>query len=568
MAFVEQTISKIISIPATNSLAINALGPISVNSFEQRVRGGGVQDAYMIYEFYNEDSNNIYFLPKLAAELGTNITVKKVELVFWHNQADLDDPIKSLDFVDISGVTRPLDLSHNTLWNDVRDQTGGKFLSQEIHGLGKVMTTVTLGEAGSSAATAATDMITAGTTELWFAVGISRTASSTSEEGTILLGGNTLLHGEGTAWETADSSEINALPRLIVTYENTSGGSWSQFFMHYTTSDPTTSQATPSNSLGAHRATNEVYVNSQLEDDISSTSTTVTLLSGATLPETSGMVQIGSEIMKYSSIDNTNKILQGVSRGIVPTLFPTPSSIEPYREYANFLEIDRLFDRRPTSGLVQYRCVSFLYDDTSTRVQKVKAILVQNADEDVQIDIGIEVPEYDSRTGVTLDTVSTTFTSDDVEVRNLHRSKGAIPDGSDLFEDGYVVFDPGATDTIAQITSFDISDGVATFIIDRDLTASGFGIGTAFRINPGPCQIISNEIVAPVENSGRFFGFFGDGGSNLVGFNNVKERNDWMINYDVFYLWVKRTLTKNKKTSTDTGALVLIEFDDTVRQAL
>ena len=169
--------------------------------------------------------------------------------------------------------------------------------------------------------------------------------------------------------------------------------------------------------------------------------------------------------------------------------------------------------------------------------------------------------------------MSTTFTVSEVGSPNIfqyYQSKGLIPNGSDLFEGGYVIFDPGTTDVMTQITSFDITgiagSRIATFIIDRDLSSNSFGIGTSLRINPGPCQIISNETIAPTENSNRFFGFINNGGSNEIGYNNIKERNDIMQDYDVFYLWIKRTLINNTKASLDTGALILIEFDDWHRQ--
>ena len=364
-----------------------------------------------------------------------------------------------------------------------------------------------------------------------------------------------------------------------VTYTNPAGGSWSQFFMHYTTSDPTTNQSTPSNSLGGHQSPNEVYVTSQIKSSITATNTTIPLIDSTTFPETSGLAQIGPEIMRYSSIDTSNNLLLNVSRGIVPVSFPMPSSVAPYREYVNFLEIDRLFDRRPTSGLIQFRCVAFLYDDASVRVDDTRVLLIQNLttniQTDVQIDIGIEVPEYDTHDGIANTTAPTTTTFTAIagaspEIFNFHQSEGSIPEGSDLFEGGYVVFNPagvgGTTETLAQITSFDIVGSTATFILDRDVSATVVS-GASFRINPSSCQTISNETISPVENSGRFLGFLGDGGSNVVGYNNIKERNDRMLNYDVFYLWIKRTLTNNKKASLDTGALVLIEFDDSQRQA-
>jgi len=436
----------------------------------------------------------------------------------------------------------------------------------ELHSLRRTIQTITLGVTGDSVCDRVQSGIRSATgANQNFSVGIRKAASTTNDHGVVFVGGQTLEFGEGAPWEVAGSNELAAKPSIIVTWSNTSGGSWSEQFMRYTASDPTSNQSTPSNSIGGFVAPNRVFIRTQISDEISSTQTTIPVLGSPGIPETSGLFQVGPEIMRYGN-KGSNQLLN-VSRGVVPSAVGYPATIYPVKEFGHFLEVDNLFDRSPTTGFSQYRCVAILYDDNTIAISNVKVILIQDPDANAQIDIGIEVPEFDSHDGTATSAITTTFTVNNEgaspEIFNLHLSKGALPDGSDLFEGGFVTFDEGGSnETMAQITSFDRSGTITTFILDRNVNLAA---GTTFRINPGPAQIIINEVTPPTSNSSRFFGFLGDGGSAEIGKNNIRERNSTMINSDVFYLWIKRTLTANISSQATTGGVIMVQFDDSER---
>jgi hypothetical protein len=379
-------------------------------------------------------------------------------------------------------------------------------------------------------------------------IGIRRT--DTTRDTRVEIGGATLVSGIGTAWAAAGADEVQGPPKLVITFTE-ADDAHVQHEIRYTTEDPTTAQNTPSNSLGGYFASNEVFTTAQIGDFVSSTQTTVDIDSGSSLPTAAGIAQLGPEIISFTGIDTDNAQLTGVTRGVAPTASASfPAEVDQFLEYIRYLVISNLFDKKPAEDLVQYRCVAVIHT-SATALNNVTISLVQDNDADVQIDIGIEVPAFDATEGVfqeAVDSGAVTFDSDSAAVRN--KTTG-------YYDGGHIVIDPSGTPFNAIIESYDDDGAKATFILDTAM--SGHALGTDFRINPAPIQTVANERTAPTTNSNRFFGFVGDGGSNDIGYLSLRENGSTLNENDVFYLWIKRTLVRNQKSTPNTGAIVIIE---------
>jgi hypothetical protein len=378
-------------------------------------------------------------------------------------------------------------------------------------------------------------------------LGIRR--QDTTRDTLVELGGSALITGIGTGWSAAAADEVQGWPKLVVTFTETDA-SHVQHELRYTTSDPTSVQSTPANSLGGYFASNEVFTTAQIGDFVSSSQTTIEIDSGSSLPSAVGIAQVGPEIISFTGIDSDNRQLTGVTRGVAPENASFPSEVDQFLEYIRYLVVDDLFDKKPSTELVQYRCVAVV-QTSATALNNVQVSLVQNANADVQVDVGIEVPAFDATEGTLQDAITAgavTFNSASAAVRNHVTG---------YYDGGHIIIDPTGTAFEAIIESYD-DDGVkATFILDSAMPA--FAGGETFRINPAPAQTIINERTAPVANSNRFFGFLGDGGSNQIGYLSLRENVGTLNQHDAFYLWVKRTLTRNQKSTFNTGAIVVIE---------
>ncbi len=474
----------------------------------------------------------------------TSVTVQKVELEFYFRKADEPDLVGKLDFVELTN--QPSTRSGADLWNDV-DGASTTYLSNTTQGDPKTIVRVTLGSDNSKSASTRLD--TAIENNTFFAVGIKRNASETGN-GYIEVGGISMLRGAGTEWRVAASDEVQCPPVLIFTYRK-AGETHVEHSMRYTTSDPTSTQSTPSNSIGGYIATNEVFTRSQIGDFVSSTQTVIKTSENAASVLKKGLVQIGPEIASYTGIDTGDRQLIGVTRGLVPAAFP--SSIDPFAEHIHYLDVAQLFDNRPTTGLEQYRCVA-IRQTTDNTATDVKLVLIQDDTNDVQIDLGIEVPSFDRHTGTLATSV---IAGAKLLTSTTTGGRGVVGFASGFFEGGHLVI---GTTYEGIIDSYDDTGGTGEFILDTAFPTGGFSGGTSFRINPAPSQSISNDRVAPVENSARFLGFFGAGGSKDISFASLRENLGTMEQFDAFYLWIKRTLKKNVKASSDTAAIVIVYF--------
>ena len=538
-----EIVTRTISIPATYAAGIAPAKPIT---FPIEILDGAASD----YGVYEADLSTAEYIRFFRSTSNINDIIK-VELEFWHNKIDVDLPIVSFEFVELT--SQPSITAGTTVASEIAGGTVWK--TQELRSTAKTKETVTLGD-GSTAAACVwfNTQMSAGS---WFAVGIK--GSQDTGEGTAELGNLSTLEDEGEYWREAGADEIAAPPRFIITWqESLNETDFSSFAMRYTTADPTTSQGTPSNSTGGYVAPNEVYTTGKIDEFLDSTQTYIQLSSDTTIAENAGLVQVGPEVARFTSANESTDQLLGVTRGVAPSAYP--SSIVPERENVSFLEIDKLFDTRPTEELVQYRCIAFVVENSP--LANITVNLRQSADVDVQVDAGIEIPIYDIREDE-LDnavTASNVFAMSGDSLVYPRTGVVVLEAGSDLYEGGYALIDYDGTPELVQISSYDVNDAQTqgTFIADRAFTKAS---GTPVRILPAPCQRFSNDATVPVSNSDRFLGFFGDGGSNNP-YSVDRDGGNLYQPYDAFYLWIKRTLTANNAAENNTGAVIYIRYTE------
>jgi len=553
MASGSETVVRTTSIPVTFSRGVSN-NALDVSTYTHIVRDGGTAvESYVAYEsVISSNARSLLFGSVI-------ITITKVDLEFWHHEADLSTPVKDLEFVELTN--QPSSRSGAQLEADISAGGATVYTTNETHGIRKTKETVTLGT-GSSAdvCTRFSGALSSGASSRWISVGIRRLEYVGDEDvlGDVDLGGIELVSGTGTEWRDKDDAndQVVGLPRFIITWESTIvATSIGRTETRYTTLDPTTQQNTPLNSIGGFIASNEVYTSGQISDFVNATQTTIDLEDETTIPETSGLAHLGAEIFKYGSVDANNSTLLNITRGISPGA-SFPSGLQPFSEYCYFLELDRLFDTKPTIGMSQYRCVGIV--NTGFDTESVEVILRQNTSSTVQSEVGIEVPEYNSRTfilaaNVTTDTVLTSTSTTVTEFKGSQ-----LPSSSDLFDGGYMT----VGSTVVEILSFATDAGApatATFVIDQSVTATA---GDSIVIHSAPSQRLANDSTAPTENSGRFFGFIPTGSSELS-YSSIREGVNTFSRNEEFYIWIRRTLKSNAEETNDTGAVLVFRYRDT-----
>lgn len=381
----------------------------------------------------------------------------------------------------------------------------------------------------------------------------ARDSSLTDNNGQMSLGGQLLVDG-GAEWRSILEGEVASPPLLLITYE-TAEESHPELTMKYTTSDPSEEQDDPSNSVGGYLASNEIYPSADLGESISSSQTTIPIDSDSSLPTaSSGLASVGPEVFRYSALSESDHSLISVSRGIAPmSAFPAGFNAYQIAEKVYYLHnnsetnLNYLFNSRPSSGLVQYRCIAISNDFTADNfsIKDISVGLVQNSNADTQIDIGIEIPRFDSHTGTADASTTTSVILDSAFSESNGYSAG--------FFDGAAIKVLSGINLFAIVETFD--DG--EFILDR--TVTGLASGVNYVIYPAPSQIIINDATDPASNSGLFLGFLEAGGSPEVVFS---EHGTTMHPYDCFYVWIKRTLKHNVKGTDDIGAVILVRFMD------
>ena len=390
-------------------------------------------------------------------------------------------------------------------------------------------------------------------------VAFKRHSDFDTSDGSVELSGRTIVGGT-SEWRAAGANEPLGAPLLIITYDIATEAH-PVLNMKFTTSDPTTNQNTPSNSLGKYIALNDVAPSSPIDESISSTQTTVPIDPNSALPTKLGLGSVGPEIFQYSIIDTANHQLSSVVRGIAPNAFPAGFDSFKNAENVYYLHKDAtndlhlLFDTRPASDLVQYRCITIANTDSDDDFNITEGVIgiAQNPNAKSQVVIGVELPKWDAVTGVTVDgtnnnTSSTLLVTDDTILR---------PNG---FYDGAFlkITDPSSSVFYTVADSY-VSDGSnGEFIIDPAVT--GLVAGWNFVIMPAPAQQTPNDATAPSVISGRFGGFSEDVEGIPV---NLLDHGAVMQENDLFYVWLKRTLTANTETESDTGAVLIFRYRDT-----
>lgn len=489
------------------------------------------------------------FKSQIRTHLGldSSFKVSKVEMEFYYQRARDPHPIYQIEF--FSMPTMPSTLSASDLWTAIHGFNNAA-TNIILENNEKTLQKITLGE-GLNSNSVCTYVENAINTDDSAAFAIRRVIRDEPENGYVEISGKNMLYGESTEWRSIRNYEPYFNPKLIITYE-TDPQDHIQFEMRYTTSDPTVSQLTPLNSIGGYSATNRVFTRSQIGDYVNSTQTSISISEADEFPREIGLAQVGPEILRYDEIDSSSRELKKITRGLV-TETGFPSSLDPFAEYIHYLNVDSLFNTNPEEELVQYRCVSIINTSNFT-ADDIRITLIQDPSSNVQIDVGIEVPKFESKQGVInadIESGSSILTSVSDSVRNK-------PTG--YFNGAHLILDPNNSYIHALIESYDDDGSEAEFILDRTLT--DFSSGTSFRINPAPSQLIENELKVPNENNGRFFGFLSNGGSNYLNFEGIHENEGSLSQYDVFYVWVKRILTPNVKGTLPTGAILLIRFID------
>lgn len=558
-----EIITKTILIPcSTGAEIIGDAGAATTSShnYESRRKGNqtpaisGNDEKVAVLGANFNDSYSSFLWPTSKS----TITVSGVSLEFWYYNNDVDEPIKKIIFFETDPI---VGISDWAAWyGNIENAT--VYTTKEIYNLGKTKSVVILGSDSSDdiCRTFTTRIRSAIANDHELSVAIRRSDFTTSEWGSIFIGGETLVNDIGLGWRPADSNEISSPARFIITYTYTQNSPLSRFYFRYTTDDPTdpVGQQTPENSIGGYIAPNNIYTSTLVSESVSKSQVSIPIVSGSDIPPSSGLAQVGSEIVKYTSYSNNR--LYGVTRSISPSLSSFAAIVTPHADIVRYLDVDKLFNKGPGFGVSQYRCIAVLHESSDGMyVTGVKIQLKQNSGTNVIIDAGIEVPRFDVHTGTFYETMlagSNIFESDDLDGSGYDTA---------FFEGAYMIIDPLVSASDVLVDSFDINlSGRAEFVIDRTLPANVVA-GTDFRIVSAPAQSVSSDIVKPVENSGRFLGFIGEGGQNEIGYAGIRERGDRMNNHDVFYIWVKRTITPNSLASSDTGSMLIVEFNESSR---
>lgn len=389
-------------------------------------------------------------------------------------------------------------------------------------------------------------------------VALKRHSGLDTSDGSSELSGRTIVGGTSD-WRSISGNEPSGAPLLIITYDAVIEAH-PMLNMKFTTSDPTTNQETPSNSLGKYIALNDVVPSSPINESINSTQKTIPIDTGSALPTKVGLASVGPEIFQYSIIDTANHQLTGVMRGIAPGAFPAGFDSFKNAENIYFLHKDDtnnlhlLFDTRPSSDLFQYRCVAIANTDTGDDFNIKNAVMgiAQNPNTKTQIVIGIELPRWDSITGTTVDGTNNTS------------STLLVTDGTILQKDGFYdgallkITNPSTVAVSYTVTDSYVSDGSnGEFIINPAVT--GLVAGWNFVIMPAPAQQIPNDATAPSVISGRFGGF----SENIEGVSvKLLDHGLTMQENDLFYVWIRRSLTSNTESESDTGAVLIFRYRD------
>jgi len=395
-------------------------------------------------------------------------------------------------------------------------------------------------------------------------VAFKRHSDFDTSDGSVELSGKTLVGGT-SEWRVATTVPAEPLdaPLLIITYD-IAAAAHPRLNVKFTTLTPTVNQTVPSNSLGKYIALNDVSSSSSIRESIGPVQRTIPIDTSSALPTKIGLGSVGPEIFQYTSIDTTNHRLSGVVRGIAPNAFPAGFDSFRIAENVYFLQKDAtndlhlLFDTNPANDLIQYRCLAITNVDSDDDFNITSAVLgvIQNANAKSQIVIGVELPRWDSISGTAVDvgshvTISTLLVVDNYDTILLKA------DG--FYDEALIkITDLSGNVSYTIATSFDTNNTTyGRFILSPAIT--GLAAGWSFVIMPAPAQQLANDATAPTVISGRFSGFSEDLDAVSV---NLLDHGTTMQENDLFYVWIKRTLTSNTDSESDTGAVLILRYRD------
>lgn len=353
------------------------------------------------------------------------------------------------------------------------------------------------------------------------------------------ISGINLADGEETGWTIPDTTvgEVIGYPKLYIKC-SIPFVLVTEFDLRYTSLTPQTLTTNPLNSLGGYISVTPVYTITELDSYLS---TTDTIAYVDTLPtSTSGIAQIGSEIVQYNNIDSTNNALTGLIRNVCPGI-PFPASPKSTgKEFVRYLDVTKLFNNTTLSD-TQYRCLAII--NTQNPVYEVEIYPVNNPKDNVSMDIGIEVPTVKTQTSNYFGVLTTSNTID-VDTAGLYTTSGLVG----------LVFQVNEGLSYGIITSVTVNGTITTIVLDREITIDN---GDIFYIFASPSQSVINDTTPPVLN-GNFLGFIGDDGPNAI---NATGLYPMVFDYyHHFYIWVKRTLIANKKPTNDSGLVLMLKY--------
>lgn len=536
---------KIASFGATYTTSVNIVGPAKELTDTYRVRVANNTDTIGVYswDFDVIDDDFVTIINEIQSS-----TIVKIEVSFKYNNNE--DGVK-VSFLEYEGPDPKTASAANIL---TAIQTT-ELATADILSTNKTGLTIELDDTDffyyeSLLNIANRENIT---------IGMQRHTDLSTSSGELEVSGLDLIAGT-SEWRSAISTEPTDSPLLIITYDVTPDA-YPRLNMKFTTSDPTTNQDTPSNSLGAYIALNDVAPSSPIGASISSAQTTIPIDLNAALPTKLGLGSVGPEIFQYSVIDTTNHQLTSVTRGIAPNAFPAGFDSFKNAENVYYLHKDAtndlhlLFDTQPAN--VQYRCVAITNVDSGDDVNIVDGVIgiAQNPDAKSQIVIGVELPRWDAITGTAVDGVQAN--GDTLFVTN----NATVISKADGYYDGALL---KLTDTLGT-SSYTIADSFA--IASDDLTGefiispavTGLAAGWTFVIMPAPAQQMSTDAAAPTVISGRFGGF----SEEVEGISvNLLDHGATMQENDLFYVWLKRTLAADMEGESDTGAVLIFRYRD------
>lgn len=489
----------------------------------------------------------------LVSEIGSS-TIEEVQVAFQYNN---NQDMITLKIQDYNGADPKLS-SGNAILSAIQATELGEI---DITSTNKTGVTIDLDDTDNlyyriMLALAGRESVTVG---LW------RDTSLSASLGDVELSGKTLIGGS-SEWRVATPNEPIDPPLLILTY-TVDEESHPVLNMKYTTSDPTTAQSTPENSIGGYLSINDIYTTAAIREPINSTQTTIPIAATSSLPTKVGLASVGSEVFKYNAIDTTNHQLTSLERAVSP-LSSFPAGYDSFKipERVYYLSTDDsnahlLFNTRPSTSLVQYRCIVIANTDTNDNFNIQNAVIgiAQNTNAKSQVRLGIEVPRWDAKTGIATD--GTNNTSSSATLTLLVANEADITHTTTGYFDGALVklTDPsgGVSYAITDSYSFDGATSTGEFILDREIP--GLVAGWSYIIMPAPSQILPNDATAPGSNSDRFSGFDEDAEGVEI---ELTEHATTMQENDLFYVWLRRTITANTEEEDDTGVILIFRYRD------